>query len=42
MKRSDFIKSMVGVFGLSFLPADSFKQYEKVYIKSNSGRDFIY
>lgn len=42
MKRSDFIKSMIGIYGLSFLPVDSFKQYEKVYIKQCFLRGFQY
>jgi hypothetical protein len=42
MKRSDFLKSMVGIYGLCSLRPNDIKQYKKVYIKQFFVRGFKY
>ncbi len=42
MKRADFIKSLVGVYGLTFIENVEIKKYEKVYLKHFYVRGFSY
>lgn len=42
MKRSDFIKSLVGVYGLAHIEKIEIKHYEKVYLKHFYLRGFTY
>lgn len=42
MKRSQFVKSLIGIYGIAHLPIDALKQYEKVYLKQCFVRGFSY
>lgn len=42
MNRSEFIKSIIGAFGISVLPKKSYKQYEKIYLLKCFVRGFTY
>lgn len=42
MKRSQFIKGLVGVIGMASLPVDTFTTYEKIYLKQCFVRGFQY
>jgi len=42
MKRSSFLKSLIGIYGLTYIPLETIKQYEKVYIKQCFVRGFQY
>lgn len=42
MKRSQFVKSLIGIYGIAHLPIDALKQYVKVYLKQCFVRGFSY
>jgi hypothetical protein len=42
VNRSEFIKSIIGAFGISVLPKKSYKQYEKIYLLKCFVRGFTY
>lgn len=42
MKRSSFIKSLIGIYGLAHVPNQLLKHYEKVYLKQCFVRGFRY
>jgi hypothetical protein len=42
MKRSTFLKNLIGLYGLSSLPAKAVKQYQKIYLLQCFVRGFQY
>lgn len=42
MKRAQFVKSLIGIYGIAHLPLEAITQYEKVYLKQCFIRGFSY
>lgn len=42
MERSDFIKSVIGLFGASVLPSGVYKEFKKIYLLQSFVRGFCY
>jgi len=42
MTRSDFLKNIIGIYGLGALPSNNIKQYEKIFLLQCFVRGFVY
>jgi hypothetical protein len=42
MKRSEFLRNIIGIYGIASIRSDNLKQYQKIYLLQSFVRGFVY